>query len=104
MVRGGFGFYYGRIPNAVLLNAYVNTGNVNGGQVQLTAYNGTPLSTGFVKFPQTLSSAPTGALLSVQYLDQHLQTPYTEQFDLAVQQDLGRHNVFSLSYIGIART
>jgi hypothetical protein len=100
VVRGGFGFYYGRIPNAVLLNAYINTGNVAGGQVSLTAYNATPLSSGFIKFPQTLSAPPTGALLNVQYLDKHLQSPYTEQFDLAVQQDLGYHNVLSVSYIG----
>ncbi len=104
VIRGGFGFYYGRIPNAVILNAYVNTGNTAGGQVQLTAYNGTNIGStatpAYLKFPQTLTAAPAGALLNVQYLDKNLQNPYTEQFDLAIQQDLGFHNVLSVSYIG----
>ncbi|HEY4354835.1 MAG TPA: TonB-dependent receptor [Acidobacteriaceae bacterium] len=103
VVRGGFGFYYGRIINAGLLNAYATTGGANG-QLQVTAYNGTNVGTtaapAYVKFPQTLNSRPAGGLLSVDYLDAHLQNPYTEQFDLTVQQDLGHHSVFSLSYIG----
>ena len=102
-IHGGFGFYYGRIINAGLLNAYATTGGANG-QVQVTAYNGTNVGTtatpAYIKFPQTLNTRPAGGLLSVNYLDQNLQNPYTEQFDLAVQQDLGRHNVISVSYIG----
>jgi hypothetical protein len=103
VVHGGFGLYYGRIPNAVLLNAYVNTGTANG-QASVTAYNGTNIGTtatpAYIKFPQTFSTRPAGGLLSVQYLDAHLQNPYTEQIDLSVQQDLGRHNVLSVAYLG----
>jgi len=106
VVRGGFGLYYGRIPNAVLLNTYVNTGNVaGGGQASVTAYNGTdldPVTPGVqaIHFPQTLNTRPAGGLLSVQYLDARLQNPYTEQIDLSVQQDLGHRNVLSVAYLG----
>jgi outer membrane receptor protein involved in Fe transport len=103
VVRGGFGLYYGRIINSALLSAYTTTGGANG-QLQLTAYNGTNLGTtaapSYIKFPQTLSARPTAGLLGVLYLDKNLQNPYTEQFDLAVQQDLGYNNVLSVSYIG----
>ncbi len=103
VIRGGFGFYYGRIINAGILNAYATTGSANG-QVQLTAYNGTNVGTtaapSYIKFPQTLNNRPAAGLLSVNYLDKNLQNPYTEQFDLTVQQDLGRNNVLSVSYIG----
>lgn len=103
-VHGGFGLYYGRIPNAVLLNAFVNTGTVNG-QSSYTTYNGTNIGTAAapatLKFPNILATRPTVApLLSAQYLDAHLQAPYTEQFDLAIQRELGKGNVMALSYLG----
>ncbi|MDP9050383.1 MAG: carboxypeptidase regulatory-like domain-containing protein [Acidobacteriota bacterium] len=103
VVHGGFGLYYGRIPNGVLLNTYVNTGTANG-QTQLTAFNATNLNTTaapvYIKFPQTPTTKPPAGLFSVQYLDANLHTPYTEQMDLSIQQDLGAHSVFSIAYLG----
>ena len=102
VLRGGVGLYYGRIPNGVLLNAFVNTGTSNG-QGTFTIYNGTiQTSTGQpVTFPNIAVTRPTTTTgLSVQYLDPRLQSPYTEQFDLGIQQDLGYHNVLSVTYLG----
>ena len=95
VVRGGVGFYYGRIPNSALLNTYENTGSSN--SQSTPSYNST--TTG----APTLQVAPTGpapGTKTAYFLDPHLQNPYTEQFDLAVQQDLGVHNVLSVSYLG----
>ena len=99
VVRGGFGMYYGRLPNGVLLNTYVNTGTANG-QASFTFYNGTPVNGSPLKFPNVPTVRPSTGLLSTQYLASNLQNPYTEQFDLAVQQDLGLRNVLSISYLG----
>lgn len=106
VVRGGFGMYYGRIANSTILTAYVNTGSTNG-QSGYTVYNGNDLDTTTpgvqpLRFPNVLTTRPPTASSApnISYLDPHLQQPYTEQFDLQVQQDLGFRNVLSLSYIG----
>ena len=92
-VRGGFGMYYGRIPSVALLSARFNDGSTNG---QLS-YSATPSTVtpllGLT--PTAISSVP-----DITYLDKHLQNPYTEQFDFAVQQDIGLNTVLSLSYLG----
>lgn len=98
VVRGGFGMYFGRIPNAVILNAYENTGSPNSQSTPSFTTSNTPAAA----LP-TLQTAPTGpapGTRTAYYLDNHLQNPYTEQFDLAIQQDLGHQSVLSLSYLG----
>ncbi len=99
-VHGGFGFYYGRIPNAVILNAYENTGAT--ASQNLASFTPTTAVTAGQNLPSltTAAASPVFGTGSVQYLDSHLQNPYGEQFDLAVQQDLGLNNVLSVSYLG----
>ncbi|HEY0162569.1 MAG TPA: TonB-dependent receptor [Edaphobacter sp.] len=95
VVRGGFGLYYGRNPNGVLLNTFLNTGSL-AAQAAYTYYN----TTG-IKLPNVLLTPPnSSATPSIYYLDKNLQNPYAEQFDLTVQQDLGTNNVLSVSYLG----
>jgi outer membrane receptor protein involved in Fe transport len=96
VVRGGFGLYYGRNPNGLLLNTYVTTGSV-AAQSSVTYYN----TTG-IKLPNVLSVPPSGAAApsNIAYLGKNLQNPYAEQFDLTVQQDLGFNNVLSIAYLG----
>lgn len=98
VVRGGFGMYFGRIPNSAILNAYENTGSPS--SQSTPSY--TTANTAAASLP-TLQAPPTGPAPGTQtafYLDPHLQNPYTEQFDLAVQQNLGFNNVLSVSYLG----
>ena len=93
VLRGGFGLYYGRIANGVLLNVLTNTGSLNGALPNVTFQN----TTG-PKF-KTLAAAGTQTP-NVQFFDNHFQNPYTMQADLTVQQDLGLRNVLSLAYLG----
>jgi len=98
VVRGGFGMYYGRIFNAMLLNAYENTGSA----ASQAAYSFSPTTTGAPLLPTVALAAPppTSTGPNIQYLAKNLQNPMTYQFDLAVQQELGANTVLSISYIG----
>ncbi|WP_158748594.1 TonB-dependent receptor [Acidobacterium sp. S8] len=98
VLRGGFGMYYGRIPNAILLTAYSQTGSPNAQfSSSFRNYQAGP------QFPSILPSnySPTAlAAASVQYLDKHLQNPQAMEYDLTLQQQFGPQTVFSLSYLG----
>ena len=103
VVRGGFGFYYGRVFNAYLLNTYYQTGaansQVNYTYTPTTSLNGVSIAP---TLPNIAAVPPPPAAQgpSIYYFDKNFQNPYAEQFDLAVQQDIGRQTILSISYIG----
>ncbi|ADV83614.1 TonB-dependent receptor [Terriglobus saanensis] len=96
-LRGGWGLFNARLINSTIYNAIAQTG-APGAQsvpsIQATA-------AGAPAFPVILA-APTGAAAAptVYFFDRHFQLPQIQQFDLALQQDLGFKTVFSLSYLG----
>ena len=95
VLRGGFGLYYGRIPNNFVLGALSQTGST----AATTLATFTPTTVGAPLLPG-VGTTPVFGTASAQFFSPNFQNPYTEQFDLAVQQNLGFKNVLSVSYIG----
>ncbi len=96
VVRGGFGLYYGRIPNVNLLGARFQSGSANG---QLS-YNIPSATAGGAPLFPYLPTNFVGQTPDIQYISSNLQNPYTEEFDLAIQQNLGWNSILSVSYLG----
>ncbi|HVW76583.1 MAG TPA: carboxypeptidase regulatory-like domain-containing protein [Alloacidobacterium sp.] len=95
VLRGGYGMYYGRVFNAMLLNTYYNTGSPLG---QFTA-SLKPNASGAPKFPNIISAA-NPPKPSSDYFAKNFQNPMVHEWDLTLQQGLPHSTVFSLSYLG----
>jgi len=101
VLRGGYGLYFGRITNGNIENIRLNTGSPNG-QFSKT-WNGK--DSGAPIFPNIFTSASVStctqpACPSSYFMSPNLKLPEVMEFDLLLQQDLGKGTVFALSYLG----
>jgi Carboxypeptidase regulatory-like domain len=101
VLRGGLGMYYGRIPNSLILLTYQNSGNLTGGQYTTNFFPtaGATNSTGAL-LPYLYPAAGSAPVPGILFLANNLQNPMVYEYDLALQQEVGRGTVFSLSYLG----
>lgn len=113
VVRAGFGIFYDAFSQDMFLghlpwNSYFDPG------VAYSGFGPNPISTAGVRsfvdgsgntvpFPLDPSlpvfggASPMGDAFGV---DQHMRTPYMENYNLNVQQQLGRHSTLQVSYVG----
>lgn len=107
-LRGGFGYYYGRINGSAITQALINTSVPGQSQivasVSPTAPTGTaapliPLGNPAAPiFPNILPSAPLGTT-TVNYFASNFQNPMIRQGDLVLERQVAHNTVVSASYL-----
>ncbi len=95
-LRFGYGLYYGRVTNGVLLNNLLNTGSPLGQYVSASIK---PNTAGAPLFPNIIAAA-AGSTPTSQFFAKNFQNPQVHEFDLSLQQSVGHGTVFQLSYMG----
>ena len=96
VLRGGVGMYYGRVLNGTVESALFGTGSPNG---QYALASTKPTAVGAPTFPDPFAGG-SGSKPSSIYMAKNLQNPEVDEFDLQVQQQLGKGTVMQVSYMG----
>jgi hypothetical protein len=95
-VRLGYGLYFGRVTNGVLLNNLLNTGSPLGQYVSASLK---PNSSSSPLFPNIIAAA-AGSAPTSYFFAQNFRNPQVHEFDFSIQRDLGRGTVGQISYMG----
>jgi outer membrane receptor protein involved in Fe transport len=100
VVRGGYGLYFGRITNGNIFEILFNTGSP-AGQTAPTFFNAptSSVSEG-PQYPNIFASGASTSKPSSYFFSPNLKLPQVQEFDLQVQQALGKDTFLSVSYLG----
>ncbi len=97
VIRGGWGLYYGRVPNTFLSSAVSNTG-APGSQLALVSI--TPSTVGSPVFPNVLATG-TGVTTnqSITTVNPNFQSPEVSEIDVIFERQITKNTAVSVSYL-----
>jgi Carboxypeptidase regulatory-like domain/TonB-dependent Receptor Plug Domain len=100
VLRGGWGMYFGRITNGNILEVYFDTGSP-AAQTAPTFFNAPTSSVAEgPQYPNIFASGASTSKPSSYFFSPNLKLPEVQEYDLQLQQALGRDTFFSVSYLG----
>lgn len=99
VVRGGYGLYYGRNLNGIILNAYEAAGSQLG-QYTIPTVSAVAPGTTAPAFPQIIANNGKYATPSLDYFQKGFQNPQVHEFDLSVQREVVHGTYVSVDYMG----
>src|SRR4030095_14094543 len=100
VVRGGYGIVYARFPSATIARLHQLNGTVQK-SLTLQGNNAADRDAGPI-FPARLADLdrnPPPGTVSLSFADPELATPYTQQADIGIEQQLGRNMSVTVSYL-----
>jgi outer membrane receptor protein involved in Fe transport len=105
VVRAGWGLFYDAFSQDMFLGHLPFNSGFDPG----TAYSGYPTDPNFISSASALSSPLSSAIAVYGFsnpmsdrfgVDQHIRTPYMENYNLNLQQELNKHMVVQVGYVG----
>jgi hypothetical protein len=97
VVRAGYGVFYNRYTTSTIENAYITNGIY---QASYSLSTAAQIAAGGPAFPNPLANAPNvSGTSSILYLDKSWRNPYSQQANLAVEQQLAKDTSLTVSYV-----
>jgi hypothetical protein len=94
IVKGGYGIYFGRTSNSVMMSALTNNA------VTFATYSFNNSAAGAPTYPNVLSAPPTATVRSnIQYLSPDLERPEIHMADLTFEREVAEALTVSASYL-----
>jgi hypothetical protein len=100
IVRGNAGIFYDRVPLRAVANAQLSAANTTDvSQLRQIAISLSPAQASAPVFPAILSSSvPSGTLPNLTTMDRELQSAYSRQGSVEIEQQIGERGTISAGY------